>query len=49
MQRLERTNGTVLQKTGRWHRRQNALWQGMGTDKSDRSISGELLQLDLAA
>lgn len=25
-QRLERKNGTLRQQTGRWHRRQNALW-----------------------
>lgn len=48
-QRLERTHGTVWQQTGRWHRRQNKARQGMGTDKSDNSISRELLQLDLVA
>lgn len=33
-QRLERTNGIVRQQTGRWHRRQNALWQSVGADES---------------
>ncbi len=39
-----RTNGTVRQQTGRWHRRQNKARQGMGTDKSDNSISSESQQ-----
>ena len=48
-QRLERTNGIVRQQTGRWHRGQNKRAQVVGADKSDNPISGELLQLDLAA
>jgi transposase-like protein len=48
-QRLERTNGIVRQQTGRWHRRQNALWQVMGANKSYDSIGSYLLQLDVAA
>lgn len=47
-QRLERTNSIVRQQTGRWHRRQNALWQGLGANQGDNAISGELFQLDLA-
>lgn len=42
-QRLKRTNGIVRQHTGRWHRRQNALWQALGIDESDHSISRKLL------
>jgi hypothetical protein len=48
-QRLERTNGIVRQQTGRWHRQQNALWQGMGADRGHCEARLELLQLDLAA
>jgi IS1 family transposase len=46
-QRLERTNGCLRQQTGRWHRRQNALWQGLGADESYLAFSHHLLQLDL--
>ncbi|MBW4664829.1 MAG: hypothetical protein KME01_11625 [Chroococcus sp. CMT-3BRIN-NPC107] len=42
-QRLERTNGIVRQHMGRWHRRQNALWQSVGTDEGDDAISSQLL------
>ena len=48
-QRLERTNGIIRQQTGRWHRRQNALWQGLGADRNNSETSHQLLQLDLAA
>jgi IS1 family transposase len=48
-QRLERTNGIVRQQTGRWHRRQNALWQGLGADRGNSQTRYQLLQLDMAA
>ena len=47
-QRLERTNGIVRQQTGRWHRRQNALWQGVAADRGHCEARPELLQLDMA-
>ena len=34
-QRVELTNGIIRQQTGHWHRRQNALWQGMGADRGN--------------
>ncbi len=48
-QRLERTNGIVRQQTGRWHRRQNALWQGVAADRANCKTCYQLLQLDMAA
>ena len=48
-QRLERTNGIVRQQTGRWHRRQNKFGKVWELSDGDHPISGELLQLDLAA
>ncbi len=48
-QRWERTNGILRQQTGRWHRRQNALWQSLRTNDSDFKTSHQLLQLDMAA
>lgn len=41
-QRLERTNGILRQQTGRWHRRQNALCQSLGTDPSHGQAGGQL-------
>ena len=48
-QRLERTNGIIRQQTGRWHRRQNKFGKVWEPSDGDHPISGELLQLDLAA
>jgi len=55
-QRLERTNGVIRQQTSRWLSLRHAtrttakqVQQGLGTDKSNDSLGGELLQLDLAA
>jgi hypothetical protein len=48
-QKLERTNGSLRQQTGRWHRRQNALWQDLGADESHFAFDRRLLQLDLGA
>jgi len=55
-QRLERTNGTLRQHTGRWLSLRHAkrttteqVCQGVGTNQSDDAVSGELFQLDLAA
>ena len=48
-QRLERTNSIVRQQTGRWLPTAEQVWQVVGADKSDNTISGELLQLDLEA
>ena len=48
-QRLERTNGIIRQQTGRWHRRQNALWQGVAADRANCKTCYQLLQLDMAA
>jgi IS1 family transposase len=48
-QRLERTNGIVRQQTGRWHRRQNKFGKMWELSDCDNTVSGELLQLDLAA
>ena len=47
-QRLERTNGIVRQQTLSLASTTEQVWQSVGTDESDDSISGELLQLDLA-
>ena len=47
-QRLERTNGIIRQQTPALASTTEQVWQGVGTDESNDSISGELLQLDLA-
>ena len=40
--KLPTTNGTMAPTT-------KQIWQGVGTDKGDDSVSGELLQMDLVA
>ncbi len=46
-QRLERTNGTLRQLTGRWHRRQNKFGKVWELSESYLAFSHHLLQLDL--
>ena len=48
-QRLERTNGIVRQQTLSLASAAEQVWQSVEYDKSHNSVSGELLQLDLAA
>lgn len=48
-QRIERTNGIVRQQTLSLASTTKQIWQGVGTNQSDNSISGRLLQLDMAA
>jgi IS1 family transposase len=48
-QRLERTNGIVRQQTLALASAAEQVWQSVEYDKSHNSVSGELLQLDLAA
>ena len=43
-QRLERTNGIIRQQTPALASTTQQVWQGVGTDESNDSISGELQQ-----
>jgi insertion element IS1 protein InsB len=42
-QRLERTNSTLRQQTGRWHRRQNKFARVVGADKDHFALGHQLL------